>query len=605
VDQGKSRYKRFVKKQINNNRLCLLLPSTSKQKQRHVLLLSLASSNRFSAFWLRHREKKGAVMHQKVLVYWVLRNVNQLKTGNIGLYKHEQPPHEKNMSKTKSQLSAELKKLRSAYKKKVAKPAYKKTYAKKSSRSKAAGMGTSIGASLGSMLGGAPGKAVGGLIGRGADALFQRISGHGDYKVSSNSIVSGIDPPMFAKNGRGTIVRHREFLGDITGSTAFTSTVFPINPGLGTTFPWLSQVAANYEEYIVRGMVFEFKSTSANALSSINTALGTVILATRYNVLMPAFQSKIEQENYEFVSTAKPSESVMHPIECAVGESPLHVLYTRTGETSFGDKRMYDLGNFQISTVGMQGSYNIGEIWCSYDVELLKPRISTVSSGYEQDHYRFTSAGYASGAALGTAFAISEESNYGTKVTSNTILMPDYPQNYYFMLLYQVTGNSVTHTTGIDATTVAAGSGGTLARMVCWTNNTVGSVQNNNGSVSSNNWYMALYHFTARSDSVIESNRTITWSAHTAVPSIIGGDLWIIGVNKPLGTLTLGLPPLGLLMGESKEEKKEPKFEPIASDDDEEDMEYKEFLKQKKKTPPVVSASEPSPDPTPRSRSIK
>lgn len=41
-------------------------------------------------------------------------------------------------------------------------------------------------------------------------------------------------------------VVHREFIGNVTGSTAFAiSNSFAVNPGLPASFPWLSGMAAN------------------------------------------------------------------------------------------------------------------------------------------------------------------------------------------------------------------------------------------------------------------------------------------------------------------------------------------------------------------------
>ena len=62
-------------------------------------------------------------------------------------------------------------------------------------------------------------------------------------------------------------------------------------------------------------MLFEFRTMSADALNSVNTALGQVIMATDYNAANPPFGQKSEMENYEFGQSCKPSESQIHPIE--------------------------------------------------------------------------------------------------------------------------------------------------------------------------------------------------------------------------------------------------------------------------------------------------
>lgn len=214
------------------------------------------------------------------------------------------------------------------------------------------------------------------------------IRGFGEYHIGSNSIMSGgMSPPMITNsvvNG-GVIIRHREYLRDIPAATNFTNYVFPLNPGISSTFPWLSQIATSFEQYRFRGIVFEFKSTSAdNVLSSASsTALGTVVMGTKYNVLDGPFTNKFEMENWEFTTSCKPSLTCMHPIECAKSQTPQTMLYVRpgnvteTGSVPNGDLRLYDLANFNIAVLGMQNSGEgmIGELWCTYEVEFFKPKL--------------------------------------------------------------------------------------------------------------------------------------------------------------------------------------------------------------------------------------
>ncbi len=227
------------------------------------------------------------------------------------------------------------------------------------------------GAALGGLLGGPAGATVGGLAG----SLVSKVTGMGEYKIEENSLLAG-NVPQFRNGARSVRIAHRDFLGDVTGSTAFAIKSYPLNPGLNLTFPWLAGVAGQFQSYRIRGMIFEFKSTSAQALNNINSALGTVIMATQYNSLLASFSSKLEMENYEFATSCKPSESMLHPVECAQGEAPLECLYIRTGSVPNGqDERFFDFGDFQIATVGMQAASTIGELWVTYDIELYKPRL--------------------------------------------------------------------------------------------------------------------------------------------------------------------------------------------------------------------------------------
>jgi len=203
-----------------------------------------------------------------------------------------------------------------------------------------------------------------------------------------------MEAPKFHGGGRTQVVTHREYLCDIyTSPTANTFQIqrFGINPGDAKTFPWLAQLACNYEEYRMCGLVFEFKTMSADALNSTNTALGSVIMATEYNSLLPTFASKYAMENYEFAQSCKPSSNMAHAVECSRGGAPMSELYVRgpSGQNASGDIRMYDLGAFQIATTGMQGtSVNIGELWVSYCCELIKPKLcASLGDAIASAHY--------------------------------------------------------------------------------------------------------------------------------------------------------------------------------------------------------------------------
>jgi hypothetical protein len=73
------------------------------------------------------------------------------------------------------------------------------------------------------------------------------------------------------------MVMNREFIGDIiTSSTAgaFSANTFYVNPGNANTFPWLSNVALQFESYTCHGLLFEYRTMSSDSLNSTNTALG-------------------------------------------------------------------------------------------------------------------------------------------------------------------------------------------------------------------------------------------------------------------------------------------------------------------------------------------
>jgi len=77
-----------------------------------------------------------------------------------------------------------------------------------------------------------------------------------------------------------------------------------------------------------------------------------------------------------------PSSNVVLPVECAPAETVLSHQYVRTGGVGTGDIKMFDLGLLSVATFGGQTGQNnvVGELWVSYDIELLKPQLSLDNS---------------------------------------------------------------------------------------------------------------------------------------------------------------------------------------------------------------------------------
>lgn len=215
------------------------------------------------------------------------------------------------------------------------------------------------------------------------------IRGRGDYVLSGNAVggaggttLAG-EVPKFTAGSEGSVrVTHKEYLGELRtiGNDFNNAYVKKLNPGLADTFPWLSTIAANFEEYEFHGLTFVFVSESADALSSTNTALGSVMMATQYNANLLPLRSKEEMLAYEFSNTGRPSSSMIHMVECARRRTVLPEMYVRTGDvpqasTTPQDYRLYDWGTFQVATQGQQAACILGELWVTYDVILRKPRL--------------------------------------------------------------------------------------------------------------------------------------------------------------------------------------------------------------------------------------
>jgi len=235
--------------------------------------------------------------------------------------------------------------------------------------------GAITGQALGSMFSMPYLKGVGKWLGSGIGQIF----GSGDYRMmgpapSYNVLMSDRQIPKFSTGDRTNIVCHREYIGEINGQAPFTNRLYPLNPGVSTTFPWLSTIAKNYSQYRIHGMIFEFRPLVTDFVTG--GAPGVVVIATNYNADQPAYKSKVEMENSEYAVSVKPTMNLMHGIECAEKETPLTKLYVRGGAVPAGqDLRSYDLGLTQVVTLG-NPSQLLGELWVSYCVEFFKPKMN-------------------------------------------------------------------------------------------------------------------------------------------------------------------------------------------------------------------------------------
>jgi len=379
------------------------------------------------------------------------------------------------------------------------------------------------------------------LLGKGISSL---ITGFGDYKVEGNSLMTGgIDPPTVVNsvNSGGVIIRHREYLQDISASTPFSLLTFPINPGQLSTFPWLSSIAAHFEQYKFRGLLFEFKSLSSDAVLSTATssALGSIVMATQYNALSPPFPNKFVMENYEFANSSKPSISFIHPVECKRVDTTIVELYTRTGAPQVNsDLRLYDLGNFSIAAVGMQASTGIaGELWCTYEIEFLKPKIENPTNSTDLvDHIHL--AGGILGSAIFIGAIMDPTSTLNGATSSTNYFFPENISQGRFMLFFEVNGT---------ASIVAAGSR-TLTNCV-----SVNLFSNDSQSRLTTTGTAAAY-FDVLCVDVTANNATISYAGLVLPISVTSGDYFVMALpgnlqmaglkNALLETNSIKLPPM-------------------------------------------------------------
>jgi len=254
-----------------------------------------------------------------------------------------------------------------------------------------------------------------------------KLLGFGAYtSADAERILASRVPEMHATLDRGVRIAHHEYLGDVSSSVAFAATKYPINPGQAATFPWLSTVASAFQEYELNGCIFFFKSTSANALNSTNTALGQVIGGVQYNPYQVSPNSKLEMLALAGAADGKPSESNIYPVECKSDMTLMRSKLVRLGSVA-DDLAKYDHGNFYLGTNGSQAAAVVGELHIVYDVWLKKPRLwpASASAAWYSHFYAdtFTNA-LPLGSAVGVLSTVSNSLGVVYDRAARTLTIP-------------------------------------------------------------------------------------------------------------------------------------------------------------------------------------
>jgi len=231
----------------------------------------------------------------------------------------------------------------------------------------------------------------GGAIRSGLNALGYKGMGAYTREGVSNDLVTGRGAaptssgvPQFqtlpGEDG-SLMVSYREYIGDVFGNTTsepFVVNSIPLNPGLETSFPWLSQIASNFKEYEWIQCVFDFRSMITD-MTTQNGQLGQIIMTSEYNVDAQPYEDKNEMLTTVHAVSGKVIDDITHGVECDPRKlSGNPGKYIRTKPVLVGeDKKEYDLANFQYAVCDTPialANLPLGQLYVSYTVKLRKAR---------------------------------------------------------------------------------------------------------------------------------------------------------------------------------------------------------------------------------------
>jgi len=169
------------------------------------------------------------------------------------------------------------------------------------------------------------------------------------------------------------VVQHREYVGDILGSVAFTSSLLPLNPGLPASFPWLNGIAQRFESYRFDRLKLCFETESATSFT------GSVFMGVDFDPSDTSPENKIQVMTYRS-SVRSPPWS-----DCCMNLTPEDLSKRKTyfirNGPPISDVKLYDTGNWFVCTQGQANASTVGEVYVEYTVKLMTPQLNTPSLG--------------------------------------------------------------------------------------------------------------------------------------------------------------------------------------------------------------------------------
>lgn len=183
-------------------------------------------------------------------------------------------------------------------------------------------------------------------------------------------------------------VTRRELVEDVYSSGNYQVGTLQINPGLKSSFPWLSTVSRSWEKYKFHKLHFEYSPLVTQYAAN---ASGRIMLLADYDALDSPPQSKQTMLDSEPVAKCVPAKSCVLRLNPRELNDEVDWRFIRKGSIPpSADLRLYDVGQLYIGRADSPTEARCGELWVDYDVEfsvavteheeLLTPR--NVLAGY-------------------------------------------------------------------------------------------------------------------------------------------------------------------------------------------------------------------------------
>jgi hypothetical protein len=213
-------------------------------------------------------------------------------------------------------------------------------------------------------------------------------TGQGGYQTVKNELIHGGHASeglmrFDAQNDEDAVmISHSEYVMDVyapPGTEKKVDIKLPLNAGEAKTFPMLSQLAANFEDFEVVQLAFTYKPTLSD-WQTTSGQVGQILMATNYNPSADKWTTKQQLLAQTGSTSARTIDATFHGVECDTSKihNDGHYLVRTGPPRPEQDLKDFDHGWTQISVVDTPAeaaNKTLGELHVSYTIKLSKPRI--------------------------------------------------------------------------------------------------------------------------------------------------------------------------------------------------------------------------------------
>lgn len=243
--------------------------------------------------------------------------------------------------------------------------------------------------------------------------------------------------PNISSSGGDIRIRHRELVQDVhtNADGSMHEHYLEANPGLYSSFPWLSAIAQRFESYTFQSLSLEYVPMCGTNSS------GVVMMAPDYDVSDWMPEDVISISSYPGCVRSSLWSPCRMDCDPRCLQKMVKERYVRSDSIADVDLKLYDAACLYVYTYGHNAAITAGSIWASYDVILRTPSMDT--SVADEDCGKVFGGGVISKAApLGTVPAVANGAagEPVLEVPSSTTIHFKRPGKYLVNAIFGGTG---------------------------------------------------------------------------------------------------------------------------------------------------------------------